>query len=178
MSLQHQQDLIARLFTDEKLRNDFSSDAASVGTAFGLDRFETDELKAIVPAELKFFADSLFWKRRNEVEKLLPLTRIKLGDEFNACFHRFASCFVPVSNRKHLEDAYVFCGFLATEDVGETASEAARYEQAKIEFFLYGKRIVFRRIRYGLFAEGIHQSRKIRYCLWLKLFNIWQHWVW
>lgn len=186
MSLREQQDFMARLFTDEGLRRKFLADPDSVGLENGLNSTETDELKSVVPAELDLFADSLFWKRRNAVEKLLPLTRKELGNLFESNFRRFASDFVPITIKKHLEDASGFCRFLTHEDVGESIREIARYEQAKIQFYFYGKSFVFRRLLIDVPAcdgamsatENFDFKRKTKYCLWFNIFNTRRRWIW
>ena len=82
MSLQKQQDFLARLFTDESLRQNFLSEPKKIGLENGLADTDIAELQTVLPEQLTFFADSLYWKRLREVEKFLPLTKKILGEIF------------------------------------------------------------------------------------------------
>ncbi len=62
-SLQRQQDVLARLYTDETLRHAFRNDPIRIGKENGLNESEITQLTEISAEELDFFAESLFWKR-------------------------------------------------------------------------------------------------------------------
>lgn len=161
MSLQKQQDFLARLFIDEGLRQNFLSAPEKIGAENGLNAVEIEDLKAVLPEEITFFAETLFWKRLRETEKILPLTREFLKDEFVPLFREFSQNFNPQTVKKHLEDAAEFCRFLQTTDVSEVAKNIAKFELTKIEFFGYGKRFAFCRLNYDI-SEIAHKSVKIR----------------
>lgn len=111
MSLLQQQNFLARLYTDEKLRRDFLSEPEKTGRENNLNECEIADLKAVLPDEMSFFADSLFWKRLREAERFLPLTKDFLGENFTKLSKIFSQNFNPQSIKKHLEDAFEFCGF-------------------------------------------------------------------
>ena len=67
MSLAEVQGLLARLYTDESLRERFLSEPFLVGNENGLSQSESKQLAQILPEQLRFFADSLTHKRFHEV---------------------------------------------------------------------------------------------------------------
>ncbi|MBS1797757.1 MAG: hypothetical protein JSS81_28300 [Acidobacteria bacterium] len=151
MSLRHQQDLLARLYTDAEFRAKFLSDPQAGGREYELSAAETDEIATIVPEELEFFSETLFWKRLRETEKLLPLTKKALADEFSGYFRRFSGKFQPKTVKKHLEDAVAFCGYLRkSAGPDDLTKDLAGYERARLVFFGSGRRIIVRRLRFDL----------------------------
>ena len=177
MSLQQQQDFLARLFTDENLRQNFLSEPRKIGAENGLSETEIDDLRTVLPEQLNFFADSLYWKRLREVEKILPLTRKFFGEDFDKFFREFSQYFNPQSVKKHLEDAVEFCEFLQKKDISGIAKNTAKYEGAKLEFFGYGKCFVackldfdFREIQHNKSQNPTLPKRKT-IAIWLKIGN-------
>jgi hypothetical protein len=186
MSLLDVQNFLARLYTDENLRREFLSTPERIRRENNLTEQEIAELIAIFPEELNLFADSLFYKRLREVEKLLPLTRKILEKDFERSFRGFASQFTPASIKKHLEDAIAFADFLQTEEVEPFwARDAAKFERAKLEFNNFGKRFIF-----GVFdcdvrefvrlnANAPNEIRKKKtLAIWIKFGNKSRHFVW
>jgi hypothetical protein len=141
MSLLEQQNLLARLYTDEQFRRDFLNEPLKIGAENNLNEAEIVELTKVMPEELNFFSESLFVKRLREVEKLLPLTHKVLTKDFQTNFREFTNNYNPQSVKKHLEDAIEFCKYLQTKQI-ET-KDAAKFEQAKLEVFGYGKSFKF-----------------------------------
>jgi hypothetical protein len=141
MALLETQNFLAQIYTDEKLRREFLSEPEKIGGKNNLKPEEIAELIAIFPAELNAFAESLFYKRLRQVEKLLPLMRRLTGKNFEEHFRRFANHFSPESNKKHLEDAIKFADFLQFEK-NETSviKNAAKFERARLEFNAFQKR--------------------------------------
>ncbi len=124
---------------------------------------------AILPDEIETFAESLFYKRLSEVENLLPHTREILTGKFEANFSDFAGTFVPISVKKHLEDAIQFCGyFLENVSISAEAKDSIRLEQAKLEFYGCGKNFVIRRIRSASKNEK-KASKRTRF--WVRLWK-------
>ena len=150
MSLQEQQNFLARLYTDTELRRAFLSEPTNIGVENDLNEKEIAEIAEIIPEELNFFAESLFWKRLREVEKLLPLTKEFLKDDFVELFREFSKDFNPQTIKKHLEDAIEFCRFLQKSDISELTQSIAEFEQTKLEFFGYGKRFAFCRLSFDI----------------------------
>ncbi len=171
MSLQKQQDFLARLFIDEGLRQNFLSVADEIGAENGLNEAEIEDLKTVLPEEITFFAESLFWKRLREIEKFLPLSRKFSGEDFIRLFRKFSQNFNPQSVKKHLEDAIAFCRFLQKSEVSEIVKNIAKFEQTKIEFFGFGKHFAFCRLNYNIeeiSREGANAQRKTNY-IWLRI---------
>ncbi len=140
MSLRSEQDLLARLYTDPDLRRRFMGEPKDVGRDFGVAAETAAQLAAVAGDELDYFSETLFWKRFNEVAKLLPESRAAIGDGFEQRFREFAAGFVPDSIRKHLDDAYEFTGYLLAN--GEHAAVVSR-ERARLAFYGYARNFVF-----------------------------------
>ncbi len=143
MNLQKQQDFLARLFTDESLRRNFLNDAKKIGVENGLTESDIAALENVLPEQLDFFADSLFWKRLREAEKFLPETKNNLKENFTNLFREFSRNFNPQTVKKHLEDAHRFCEFLLKKpDLNSDLKTVIKFEKSKLEFFGFEKRIV------------------------------------
>lgn len=178
MGLVEIQNALARLYTDSYLRERFIKDAANVGRELGLNEIEASELSKISPEELSFFSDSLVWKRLNEVEKLLPLTRKILREKFRDEFQSFADTYNPTGIKKHLEDAQAFCDYVLKKNVTGWQKDLIRFEQARLEFNGLGKRLLMRRFNFNVFEvmeklsrdEAIEDVRKKKWCgVWYRL---------
>ena len=148
-----------------------------LGKQNNLTEQETAELVGILPAELNFFADSLFWKRLREVEKLLPLTRKILAGDFEKYFREFANRFLPETIKKHQEDAIEFAAFLQSKKLEpDWAKDAAKFEQAKLEFYGLSKPFVLRFFDYNvkeIFRQAAMPPSEIRkkktFVVWLRI---------
>lgn len=168
---------MARLFTDEGLRQNFLSEPARIGAENGLSENETADLQAVLPEEIGFFADSLFWKRLREVEKFLPLTKKVLKEDFTKYFREFSQAFNPQTNKKHFEDALEFCKFIRKRSISEFTKNAAKFEQSKLEFFGGGKRFVFCKLDFDIreiyaserATANLNSEKKTKIAVWLKL---------
>jgi len=177
MSLQKQQDFLARLFTDEGLRQKFLSEPAKIGAENGLSKSETADLQAVLPEELGFFADSLYWKRLHEVEKFLPLTKKVLREDFTKYFREFSQNFNPRTVKKHFEDALEFCNFIRKQNISELAKNAAKFEQSKLSFFGGGKQFVVCKLDFDIreiyeskqTTANLNLEKKAKLAVWLKL---------
>ncbi len=165
MSLQHQQNLLAKLYTDAEFRRAFLSEPEKIGAENDLDEAEIREIAAIMPEELNLFANSLFWKRLREVEKFLPVTHKVLGADFTKNFREFSQTFNPQTVKKHFEDALEFCRFLRAQEVSDLAKSAAKFEESKLEFFGFEKRLVVCRLDYDVRME----IPKKKIAVWLRI---------
>lgn len=173
MSLKEQQDFLARLFIDESLRQNFLFQPTKIGAENGLNETEIDDLKAILPSQIEFFSESLFWKRLREAEKFIPLTVKILNQDFQPLFRQFSQTFNPQTVKKHLEDALDFCGFLQKGEVSEIARNIALFEKTKLEFFGYGKRIAFCKLAFDIrpfLTENPIEDlqRKRKFAVWIR----------
>ncbi|MDQ3749399.1 MAG: hypothetical protein M3367_10375 [Acidobacteriota bacterium] len=184
MSLLGVQNFLARLYTDENLRREFLSAPEQTGRENNLTEKEIAELSAILPAELNLFADSLRWKRLREVEKLLPLTKRALAEDFEIYFREFASGFLPATVKKHLEDAIQFAEFLQGKEKN-WKKNLAKYEQAKLEFNNCGKNFIFKVFDYDIkeiFRKGVGAQgefkRKKTFAVWLRIGKLARQFIW
>ncbi len=182
MSLQKQQNFLARLYTDTEFRRAFLSQPEKIGAENDLSETEISEIAEILPEELNFFAETLFWKRLREVEKMLPLTKEFLGEDFIELFREFSKNFNPQTVKKHLADAVEFCKFLSQSDVSEIAKNISKFERTKLEFFACGKRFAVCRLDYDIkeiSRKGAKTQsdfrRKKTIAIWLKIGNKTKH---
>ncbi|CAN5756441.1 hypothetical protein BH20ACI4_BH20ACI4_23540 [soil metagenome] len=175
MSLQEKQNLLARLYTDENFRKSFLSEPQKTGRENNLSEREIAEIAEIIPEQLNFFADSLFWKRLCETEKFLPETKKELNENFANLFRHFSRNYNPQSVKKHLEDAYNFCEFLLKNtELSEQSKSIVKFEKSKLGFFGYGKRFVFCILDYNLKTQ---KDRKT-FAVWFRLNGKNYHFVW
>lgn len=186
MSLLEQQNFLARLYTDEILRKRFLSAPEKIGKENNLDEKEIADLAAVLPEELNFFADSLFWKRLREVEKMLPLTRKVLAERFEKYFREFSQNYQPNSVKKHLEDAIEFVNHISGLEIEDIwVKDLARFEQAKLEFNGFGKNFVFRVFDFDIKkihrrdaeAQNFELKRKKTFAIWLRIGKKVKHFV-
>jgi hypothetical protein len=161
MGLAEIQIALARFYTDAELRKHFLEDSKSVGRELNLSDDEIEQLSAISSEELSFFADSLVWKRLNEVEKLLPLSRKVLKEEFIDLFHFFAPTYNPTTIKKHLEDAIAFCEYLKKEVKTDWIVDLIRFEKTRLEFNGLEKRLMIAHFNYDL-RDTIEKNETIK----------------
>ena len=186
MSLLDVQNFLARLYTDENLRLEFLAAPEKIGKDNNLNEKEVAELAQVLPAELNFFADSLRWKRLREVEKLLPLTKKALAEDFEKYFREFASQFTPETIKKHLEDAVRFAEFLQMKEIESNwIKDLAKYEQAKLEFNACRKHFVFKQFDYDIKEISLQTTipekefkQKKTFAVWLRFRKQTRHYIW
>ncbi len=82
MSLAETQAALARLFTQTTARAEFARDPLSLARSAGLEGEAAQQLATLGAPEIARFARGLFAKRRQDVEKWLPLTALALGADF------------------------------------------------------------------------------------------------
>jgi|SRR5215213_542430 len=151
MSLQDVQNLLARIFTDEDLRLRFLAEPEKTGAENNLSDAEIIQIKQLLPEQINFFADSLFYKRLREVEKFLPLTRKVLNKDFEKYFREFANQFQPQTIKKHLADAIEFAEFLQPKKIEPVwAKDLARFEQTRLSFNNSEKRFLLKRFDFDI----------------------------
>lgn len=172
MGLLEQQNFLARLFTDKSLRQSFWENPSKIGEENALSELEILQLKKIISNDLDFFAESLFYKRLHEVEKLLPLTKKFLDREFSNTFREFSQTYQPKSIKKHLEDAIEFCKYLQTVDK-PALKDAAKFEKTKHEFFSQQKLISFCLLKHNIFKL----KKKLTLAVWYRIGNQTRHFI-
>lgn len=169
--------IFARFFTDENLRRSFWENPEKIGHENGLNGTEISQFKEIVTQNREFFASSLFNKRLNEVEKLLPLTKKHLDNEIKQLFRKFAHSFQPKSNNKHLEDALKFVDFLQTKSFRKKwLKDIVRFEQARLIFFGVCKPFVIRAFAYNVRkANEAILPKRFTIAVWFRFARITKH---
>lgn len=181
MSLKEQQNFLARLYTDNNLRRAFLSEPGKIGQENELTEDEISELAAVLPEELNFFAESLFWKRLREVEKFLPLTKQILEENFARYFRDFSQNFNPQSIKKHLEDAIEFAKFLTAAEISDLAKTAAKFEKSRLEFISSEKRFVICKLDFDIRKlhenSALNLQRKTKFAVWIRVGNQIRHFV-
>jgi len=161
------QKILARLYTDAALREQFLADPRSVQEEFGLTGAELHSLTRLPQAQLEYFAASLVRKRAREVSKLLPVTARAMGGAFEPAFHSFAERFRPAGIKKHCDDAVTFAvflrkwareGALAPRWLGDLAS----YEAANLEATHSTRRFTATFLQYAV-AETVALAARWNY---------------
>lgn len=175
MGLAEIQNALARLYIDTELRERFFEDAKNIGREFGLSDEEITQLSKISSDELSFFSDSLFWKRLNEVEKLLPLTKKTLGENFKELFQFFAPTHNPTEIKKHLDDAIAFSKFLEKKIQIGWQFDLIRFEAARLEFNGLNRKLIVRRFNFDVIdlIEKLSRDEKIEITKKKKWTGVW-----
>lgn len=155
MSLKTIQEVLARIYTDSKLRDNFLTNPDVVGISLGLNCQEIQKLSQLSSQQVNLFAISLKRKRLAEIRKLLPLTNKVLGKEFDRLFFKFSESYLPTGNQKHLLDSIAFSDFLERYLSAETIQpvwslDVLRYEKIRLKMFQGKKLIICARFNYRL----------------------------
>lgn len=172
MSLQEQQNFLARLYTDPHIRARFFADPGKVGVDHGLVEAEIANLLAVASDEIAFFSKSLVWKRFREVVKLLPLTRQALGDDFRTQFFDFAPTFNPQSTKKHYEDAVAFSKWVEAEPhMPVLVKNATAFERTRLTFLTESRLFSFCKLERTaqLPHSGPIVPGRFGFAVWLRL---------
>lgn len=179
MALAQAQALLARLFTDARLRRAFFQDAIGVAKDFGLDDEDARRVATIDRREVEDFAKSLFGKRALDARKTMPLTARALGVHFNRLF--FEAIDGPPAPGRHRADAAALTRRLvALSARGETQpawiADLARYELAFVTAARPGAVLLFRRFHYPvatiaaqlLAGAAIDASKRATFGIWMR----------
>lgn len=135
MTLQQEQDLLARLYTDREFRE-------HVLDVSGGDDARASKLALAAADEVRWFAETLVTKRLREVEKLLPLSLQEIGKkEFESRFRRFAETYSPTTVKKHLDDAMGFTAYLRkSRSLEPGESNIVTFEAARLRHKAFDRR--------------------------------------
>lgn len=151
MGLKEQQDLLARLYTDSVIQRRFTRETETVSVEFGLTAHEAYDISAIASEEMKFFSDSLFWKRFREVQKLLPLTTRTIGPALQNRFREFSTGSKPISVKKHLEDTLGFAEqLLRDQALSPVVKDVVKFERTRLKQNAGDRRISVCRLGYDI----------------------------
>jgi hypothetical protein len=143
MGLMRTQALLARLFTDAKLRRAFFEDPRGAARGFGLSEEEAETLAALDRREVEQFARSLLGKRALDARKVLPLTTRALGEDFDRLL--FEAIDGPSSAERHRGDAAALTRLLAFRGEPAWIGDLARFEMAFVSAARPGALILLRR---------------------------------
>ena len=164
MSALELQQLLARLYTDPRMLEEFLADREGFCARNGNGSGEL--VRQIDPGQLEFFAVSLRSKRAAEVKKLLPMTVRALGSRFAEEFERYAANTIASGDKKHLADAMAFCGWV----LGRPAAfDDLTIEAAAFEFLDFKVRFDLK--REGRDPEVVEANSGGRPWLWMKRFS-------
>jgi hypothetical protein len=154
MSLVNSQQVLARIYTNSKLRDDFLTNPDVVGNSLGLNCQEIQQLSQLSSQQVNLFASSLKRKRLGEIRKLLPLTNKILKQEFDRLFFSFAETYLPTGSRKHLLDSIAFSIFLkqnlTTEKNQLWLLDIWSYETIRLNMLLGKKQLIWSRFNYQI----------------------------
>ncbi len=129
MGLRETQALLARLFTDTKLRRAFFEEPIATALGCGLDLAEATTFAKLDKREVEDFARSLLGKRALDARKALPLTARGLGADFNGLL--FEAIEGAPKPERHRADAAALAALLASRrDEPGWLGDLARYEMA------------------------------------------------
>lgn len=129
MGLIQTQALLARLFTDAKLRRAFFENPEEAARSFGFSDEDAATLAALDKREVEEFARCLLGKRALDAHKVLPLTAKALGEDFDRLL--FEAIDGPPSPERHRGDAAALARLLEVRK-GAPAwiGDLARFEMA------------------------------------------------
>lgn len=176
MSLAQTQTLMARLFTDGKLRRAFFDAPIDVARSFGLSEAEAIAFAAIDRREVEAFAQSLYGKRALDLRKAMPFTAQALEEQFESvlfpAISDISAASVGADARallRTLEDAPVNSGCAGY------IADLARFELAFIE--AGGAGIQIRRFNHDIAPivsalrsrEPVSATRRAMIGVWIRL---------
>ncbi|GDY23213.1 hypothetical protein LBMAG56_45600 [Verrucomicrobiota bacterium] len=157
MGLAETQRLLAHLYTDPRVREQFFTHPATVAAEFSLPPADLHVLRHLPRAEINRFARSLQNKRLGDTAKLLPLTRRALGRHFAPRFLAWAESTAPATSHHHTDDARHFAAHLLSENKKTAAPAKAlapwitnllRYETAALTAATPGRHCIFLPLRF------------------------------
>ncbi len=146
MSLKTVQKVLARIYTDSKLRDNFLTNPDVVGASLSLNCQEILQLSQLSSKQVNLFANSLKHKRLGEIRKLLPLTNKILGKELDRLFFKYSETYLPTGIKKHLLDAIALTEFIEQQITTNNIQPAwildvLRYEKIRLKM-LQGKQLI------------------------------------
>lgn len=171
MPLLEYQSLLACLWTDAALREEFARDPRGVGAQYRLTPTEIEGLLQLPLPDIQYFANSLHNKRRQEVAHFLPLTARALGGRYAPLFAVYSRDTPPLGPNGLRADAIGFVGYL-TRKLEPPLRELARYEAAwlrmaqerhvlLVQRFPYPMLQLCRAVERGEATDGIPHDRHL-----------------
>ncbi|MEK7434246.1 MAG: hypothetical protein AABZ74_14035 [Cyanobacteriota bacterium] len=189
MSLKEIQHLLAEIYTNKTLRDDFFNFPNKIANKYNLNDKEIEEILKL-KNEIDYFSNTLIFKRREEVKNIIYDITKCIKDEINELFYNFALDFSPKGIKKHLEDAYYFLIFLEKQNLVKNnffLKELIKQEKAnlksfylkpiiKINFFYYDKNELIAYLEKKIVKIKLKLNIRIFFCVNnnIKLFIIGQ----
>lgn len=144
MSLEQQQAVLARLLTDATFRQRWLKNPHALDPSTGLSPDEHHLLSSLPAELLTYQAQALLNKRRQELQKLLPLTFRGLGENARTLHAHFAETYLPTGLTPHRTEALQFAHWLRQHTQQDRPlhpelGELARYEAALLAGYEPGR---------------------------------------
>ena len=183
MGLAETQRLLARLYTDARVRDAFFQNPAAVAAEFSIPAPAAAQLAQLHLCEITRFARALQNKRCGDLAKLLPHTRRALGREFTTRFLAWSESTAPATSHRSLDDARQFAAQLLAPDAAQTQLPPwllalVRYESAALQAGASRRCFVLRWFPWSIAdlqkcARSPRQRAKLRrrpgFCFWWRL---------
>jgi hypothetical protein len=153
MGLAEVQKVMARLYIDPGVRNQFFDDPTAIGAMLGLSPAETQSLAQVPRCRFEHYGDSLRRKRMDQVRRNLPRTARVLGREFTLLFDRYANQASPRGSKADLDDTALFVAALERCHWSlhwAWIVDLARYELAWRRSAQVGHRLIVRIFRFPI----------------------------
>lgn len=175
MGLMQTQALLARLFTDARLRRVFFEDPQGAAQGFGLSQEEAKTFARLDRREVEEFARCLLGKRALDARKVLPFTARALGADFDRLL--LEAIDGSPSRERHRSDAAALARLLSARASGPPwIGDLARFETAFASAARPGAVILLRRFawpvddiaRQLLAGAHLHVAPRRRLGLWLR----------
>ena len=183
MGLADTQRLLARLYTDARVREKFFQNPAAVAAELSIPAPDLAQLAQLRPREITRFARALQNKRCGNVAKLLPHTRRALGREFTTRFLAWTESTAPGASHHPLDDARQFAAQLLAPAVAKNKLSPwlialLRYESAALQAAASRRCFILRWFPWAIAdlqkcarSPRLHTNLRARlgFCLWWRL---------
>ncbi|HZT57708.1 MAG TPA: hypothetical protein VFA21_03685 [Pyrinomonadaceae bacterium] len=155
MGLTDIEQILARLSTDESLRERFVREPVALARELGLSAAESRQLKRAAASRFDSFARSARERHFVEISKLLPLSHRVLGSRFDAHLNRYLATHETGGIERLFDDTLDFADYLERklreERVGSGWTlELLRYERARVKAADPNRRLVVVAFRHDI----------------------------
>jgi hypothetical protein len=155
MSLSDIEQILARLSSDEGLRERFIREPVALARELGLSAVESRRLRRAASSRFDSFAKSARERRFVQISKLLPLSHRVLGSRFDTHLNSYTTTHEPGGIERLFGDALGFAdyleGKLREERVGSGWTlELLRYERARVRAADPNRRLVVAVFRHDI----------------------------
>jgi len=139
MELAATQTLLARIYTDSRLRTRFYADPVAVGSEFGLSAATARSLAAVPETDIHEFAKAVRRRRLEATGRLLPCSTKCLGPRFGEAFREYVLGHPLPAECHAWHDAVAFEGFFQSwcqqhPEITPWQREVLRFESERLAF--------------------------------------------